>query len=490
MLRTKIVFSILLFLLIINFWITPVFTQNQPGSSNQYKDWVIKIELDSVIQDAIIKDPRLIPWSWDIRNGLYNIIKNQVLPEYAARKSKLPGCVQEAMDNLLSKKIIKIVFTLGGSEPDPYEHKGNEGGEGSYNEYKDRISIHNVYQSVYDKIYCTKALIFHEMMHQALHHASMNKDLKEKFCVKIEGTEEINCFDPKTGEKYKYPAKRCTNRENMDEDEAIAEDCELKIFSCGPDGYRDYAPGYKSSGAREFNPPKKEDCSEELCKKDGEECNDECTNKEDCPQKPPDHQDDNFSFSTGIEVNEYKLAPEALIYKGGFYHEAVNLFGGLLWDGENSAEELLKASKVLIIPSGGLYNHENDSTLKNILEEYVRRGGSLLILCQQYGSNFSLIPRNAEEPLKAYGWRESQSCTWGSLYFKKEGIHPVHSALTGEKASSAVDGYFPVYPSNSTILLRRMANNEPALLYYPYGAGFLCNTRIGAHRTARPRLRN
>jgi hypothetical protein len=180
----------------------------------------------------------------------------------------------------------------------------------------------------------------------------------------------------------------------MYDDEGIAEDCEMKAFSCGESSYKDYynknkkdkekfkkfVKKYKPSGARAFNPDDEdnpsdtEDCSEELCK-DGEECNDGCTNKEDCPQKPPDHQDDNFSFSTGSEVNEYKLAPEALIYKGGFYHEAVNLFGGLIWDGENSAEELLRISNVLIIPSGAMYSRENDSTLKNILEEYVRRGG-------------------------------------------------------------------------------------------------------------------
>lgn len=48
MLRTKIVFSIILLLLFINFWITPVFAQNQTGSSNQYKDWVIEIKFDRV----------------------------------------------------------------------------------------------------------------------------------------------------------------------------------------------------------------------------------------------------------------------------------------------------------------------------------------------------------------------------------------------------------------------------------------------------------
>jgi hypothetical protein len=266
-----------------------------------------------------------------------------------------------------------------------------------YDDEEDIIIIYGLYQGTYYKTkedweqkkngYCTASILFHEMIHQALHHASKNENLKEKFCVKIEGTQNIECIDQKTGEKYQFDAKRCTNKKNMSDDEGIVEDCELKLLPCGGAPYKnsfnEYGESYNSDGSREFNPPG-EDCSEELCK-DGEECNDGCTNKEECPQKPPDHQDDNFSFSTGSEVNDYKLAPEALIYKGGFYHEAVNLFGGLLWDGDNSAEELLKSSKVLIIPSGAMYSRENDSTLKNILEEYVRRGGSIIILCQQYG---------------------------------------------------------------------------------------------------------
>ena len=43
-----------------------------------------------------------------------------------------------------------------------------------------------------------------------------------------------------------------------------------------------------------------------------------------------------------------------------------------------------------------------------------------------------------------------------------------------------LDGYFPVYPSTSTVLLRRRISQEPALLYYPYKNGWVI---LGANFT-------
>jgi hypothetical protein len=479
-----------------NFLISPGFAQNNP------KDYQIKIEFEDMIKDLVKmedevykddKDKKIKGEVEKIIKKWEEIIRTQLLPEYFS-PNNLPSCVKDAMNAMLSNKTIRFKFATY-SELNVFTAPDDSTGAvpifmtpgvGMYDDKEDIIIIYGLYQGTYYKTkedweqkkngYCTASILFHEMIHQALHHASKKEDLREKFCFKIEGTDKIECIDPKTDKQYQFDAKRCTNKKNMSGDEGIVEDCEQKLLPCGGAPYRDafneYGANYNNDGSRDFNPPG-EDCSEELCKEGNEDCDDNCTNREECPQKPPDHMDDNFSFSNGSEVKEYKLAPEALIYKGGFYHEAVNLFGGLLWDGENSAEELLKASKVMIIPSGAMYSRENDSTLKNILEEYVRRGGSIITLCQQYGSNYSLIPKNEEEPLKAYGWRESQSCTWGSLYFEKEKMHPALSALTAEKTSSAVDGYVPVYPSDSRILLRRMANSEPGLLYYSYGNGFV-----------------
>jgi hypothetical protein len=264
MIRIKTVFSILLLLLSINFWITPVFAQNQSGSSNKNKDWVIIIDFDKEIQGMINKElskpsngMEITDWANDIMKDLQDMISTQVLPEYETRKSQLPACVQEAMDNYLSKKSIKIVFTLDGNTPDPSTHNGRFW-DGRAGEYRNKdIYIAGVYQNEFaenlsdrENRKCTKGLIIHEMLHKALHDAAKDNVLKEKFCVKIEGTEKIDCTDPKTGKTYKFKAKRCTNRENMGSDEGIY----LKSFRCGKSGYaaREYADMMRARGPRPY----------------------------------------------------------------------------------------------------------------------------------------------------------------------------------------------------------------------------------------------
>ena len=73
-----------------------------------------------------------------------------------------------------------------------------------------------------------------------------------------------------------------------------------------------------------------------------------------------DHGDDNYSFSEGI-IKEYNIAPESVIFIRGYYNEALKLFGGLKFDGDNAARQLLEATPFLIIPSGGLFGKEYDS---------------------------------------------------------------------------------------------------------------------------------
>ena len=96
-----------------------------------------------------------------------------------------------------------------------------------------------------------------------------------------------------------------------------------------------------------------------------------------------DNADDRYSFSEGI-VREYNLAPEAVIFTDGYWQDALKLYGGLKFDGDNVAEQLLESTPFLVIPSGGLFAKEQDSTFKAILEKYVSLGGTIIVFCQQY----------------------------------------------------------------------------------------------------------
>ncbi|HLP46035.1 MAG TPA: hypothetical protein VK469_08815, partial [Candidatus Kapabacteria bacterium] len=188
-----------------------------------------------------------------------------------------------------------------------------------------------------------------------------------------------------------------------------------------------------------------------------------------------DQPDENFSYSNG-NYNTPDIT-DVLIFENGFYREADSIINGIFFNMPETAENLLKNSPVLVIPCGGLYGRENDSLLKIVLGKYVQMGGTIIVFAQQYGSHVeNVVPVPEEESLKTYGWREDQSCLRFSAYFDKN--HPVLSSSTNETINAGVDGYFSSYPSNSTILLKRKTNLEPALLYYPYGNGMVILTSM------------
>lgn len=47
--------------------------------------------------------------------------------------------------------------------------------------------------------------------------------------------------------------------------------------------------------------------------------------------------------------------------------------------------------------------------------------------------------------------------------------HLMLASQDSETLDLAVDGYFTSWPENSTVLLRRVANGQPAMVMYSYG---------------------
>jgi hypothetical protein len=140
----------------------------------------------------------------------------------------------------------------------------------------------------------------------------------------------------------------------------------------------------------------------------------------------------------------------------------------------DSAPEDLKRQPILVIPSGGLFGLEKSEFLKASLDEYVKNGGTLVVFSQPHGYEFSVLPVPEEadgsyKTIEGYGWEEDQNCFTDAAY-----IDTWHQILAGQSRTTAtlnIDGFFSNYPSNSTILLRRTANGQPALLMYEYGQG-------------------
>ena len=133
------------------------------------------------------------------------------------------------------------------------------------------------------------------------------------------------------------------------------------------------------------------------------------------------------------------------------------------------APSILSETPLLIIPSGGLSGLKNSDFFKSSLNEYVKQGGTLIVFAQQHGYDLTAIPTPGGKPIVGYGWAEDQNCFTDSV-----SIESWHQMLSGQSRTTPtlnVDGYFTGYPANSTILLRRTANGQPALLMYEHGLG-------------------
>ncbi|HXE95228.1 MAG TPA: hypothetical protein VN642_02395 [Dongiaceae bacterium] len=138
-------------------------------------------------------------------------------------------------------------------------------------------------------------------------------------------------------------------------------------------------------------------------------------------------------------------------------------------DAASTALQLINATPLLVVPSGGLYGYENSAIFKATLNEYVAQGGTLIVLSQKHGYDYASIPTPDGRPITGYGWEEDQNCFADSV-----AIESWHQMLSGQSRSTPtlnVDGYFTGYPANSTVLLRRTANGQPALLMYEHGLG-------------------
>jgi len=182
-----------------------------------------------------------------------------------------------------------------------------------------------------------------------------------------------------------------------------------------------------------------------------------------------DRPDDNKSFATS---NSFSLAsdPKSRFYRLAPKKGKTHIL--YLWNLEKLLEE--RGQYFESLSSGGT----PDETYLNNLNTKINENYNLLSVnnlqyrkerSEQHGNDFSALPSPDGDPIRAYGWREDQSCQSNSIYV--DGWHPVLSSTTKPALSSPIDGYFADYPSNSTVLLSRRINGMPAMLAYPYGEG-------------------
>ncbi|OGP93389.1 MAG: hypothetical protein A2157_17995 [Deltaproteobacteria bacterium RBG_16_47_11] len=184
--------------------------------------------------------------------------------------------------------------------------------------------------------------------------------------------------------------------------------------------------------------------------------------------------------------SDWKGAPDVALFANGFYNPSISL---MLKIGElvsfrriDFDPAIVRDHPVMLVPTGGFYGLKNSTTVKVLLDEYVKNGGTLVLFAQQHGYDWDLLPvpvnpeTGERKPVIGYGYQEDQSCQFNSVYI--DTYHPILSEFSTSTANIGVDGYFSSYPDNSTILLRRVSNGQPAMIMYPYGNGYVIATTM------------
>jgi tripartite motif-containing protein 71 len=188
--------------------------------------------------------------------------------------------------------------------------------------------------------------------------------------------------------------------------------------------------------------------------------------------------DDTLTVGTGIITQPAPPISSTAtvgVLGAGFTYDVVNLLRSFKEEARivqmgDISSALIKDMPLLVVPSAGLYGTEKSEFFKAALNDYIEQGGTILVLSQQHGYQYAAIPGG----LSGYGWLEDQSCYINSSYI--DTWHPVLAGQTRSTPSINIDGYFTQYPENTTVLLRRTSNGQPALLLYPYGSGYVIAT--------------
>jgi len=235
----------------------------------------------------------------------------------------------------------------------------------------------------------------------------------------------------------------------------------------------------------------KKDCNGMGCASDGATCNEdtgevECKKSSDPSRTctPPGDggpPDDNLIVSNPdyLDVPNYDEAARVGVMTSGFYRHSVALLNSIhvpirFMDREALVQdftpELSRQVPVIIIPSAGLSNLESSESLVRNLATYVEHGGNLIVFSQPRADEWSALPG----PIDAIGYSQDMSCFRGGASLNMS--HPVLSSEERAYSDVHMDGFFVNYPPETQELLIRKANNQPAVIAYPYGAGMVIAT--------------
>ena len=161
-------------------------------------------------------------------------------------------------------------------------------------------------------------------------------------------------------------------------------------------------------------------------------------------------------------------APDVAVYYAGAYKQVVDMLAqagipSVLIDDTFPVTELLNY-KLIIFPSGSLA-YKPDMTNFNA---YVRFGGKILVLDQQRGDDYKILPRGFE--IEAFGWDQDQACLFRAAYATSNST--LIGGLRWDRLPDLnIDGYFSKLPEGAEIHLVKSTTGAPALASYRFGNG-------------------
>jgi hypothetical protein len=150
-------------------------------------------------------------------------------------------------------------------------------------------------------------------------------------------------------------------------------------------------------------------------------CNPSTGNCEEIPDPGGGAADDNVELGGTVcpSTSILDTATGIGVLSNGF-HVPMSSLAGKLGNGYVPVDigfspDIVSKHPLLVISSGGLFGLENSALFRAKLDEYVKRGGTLLVFSQHHGYEFSALPVPQEADgtyrrVKGYGWDEDQNC--------------------------------------------------------------------------------
>jgi len=132
------------------------------------------------------------------------------------------------------------------------------------------------------------------------------------------------------------------------------------------------------------------------------------------------------------------------------------------------AARIAGVTRTVVVPSGALWQRGDEPGVREPLQDFVERGGGLIVFGQALTEDYRAVPVPPGESLHAIGYDHNIAPATG-LYVAAR--HPITSCLTSPTFDVARGGYIESWPTDAQVLLRKTEGGPAAGVVYRVGKG-------------------